>query len=67
MALNSGIQTNQILTNNNNRNHDLMASVWEKAISNLAGNLNSGFRYLITVVTEYEKLSQTLKKWRQSK
>ena len=28
-----------------------MASIWEKAISILAGNLNSGRRYLITAVT----------------
>ena len=28
--------------------HDLMASIWEKAISILAGSLNSGRRYLIT-------------------
>ena len=28
--------------------HDLMASIWEKAISILAGNLNSGRSYLIT-------------------
>ena len=30
--------------------HDLMASIWEKAISILAGNLNSGHSYLITAV-----------------
>ena len=30
--------------------HDLMASNWEKAISILAGNLNSGRSYLITAV-----------------
>ena len=29
---------------------DLMASIWEKAISILAGNLNSGRSYLITTV-----------------
>ena len=28
--------------------HDLMASIWEKAISILTGSLNSGRRYLIT-------------------
>ena len=28
--------------------HDLMASIWEKAISILAGNLNSSRSYLIT-------------------
>ena len=28
-----------------------MASIWEKAISILAGNLNSGRSYLITAVT----------------
>ena len=28
--------------------HDLMASIWEKAISILAGNLNSGRSYLIS-------------------
>ena len=31
--------------------HDLVASIWEKAISILAGNLNSGRSYLITAVT----------------
>ena len=30
--------------------HDLMASIWEKAISILAGNLNSSRSYLITAV-----------------
>ena len=30
--------------------HDLMAKIWEKAISILAGNLNSGLSYLITAV-----------------
>ena len=30
--------------------HDLMASIWEKAISILAGNLNSGGSYVITAV-----------------
>ena len=30
--------------------HDLMASIWEKAISILAGNLNSGCSNLITAV-----------------
>ena len=30
--------------------HDLIASIWEKAISILAGNLNSGRSYLITAV-----------------
>ena len=30
--------------------HDLMASIWEKAISVLAGNLNSGRSYFITAV-----------------
>ena len=30
--------------------HDLMAIIWEKAISILAGNLNSGHSYLITAV-----------------
>ena len=30
--------------------HDLMASIWGKAISILAGNLNSGRSYLITAV-----------------
>ena len=30
--------------------HDLMASIWVKAISILAGNLNSGRSYLITAV-----------------
>ena len=29
-----------------------MASIWEKAISNLAGNLNSGRSYLITAVID---------------
>ena len=31
--------------------HDLMASIWEKAISILAGNLNSRRSYLITAVS----------------
>ena len=31
-------------------NHDLMASIWEKAISILAGYLNSSWSYLITAV-----------------
>ena len=31
--------------------HDLMASIWEKDISILAENLNSGGSYLITAVT----------------
>ena len=30
--------------------HDLMASIWEKAISILPGNLNSGRSYLIIAV-----------------
>ena len=30
--------------------HDLMTSIWETAISILAGNLNSGHSYLITAV-----------------
>ena len=30
--------------------HDLMASIWEKDISNLAGNLNSSRSYLNTAV-----------------
>ena len=29
-------------------NHPLMANIWEKAISILAGNLNSGLSYLDT-------------------
>ena len=33
-------------------NHDLMASIWEKAISILAGNLNSSRSYLITAVVK---------------
>ena len=33
--------------------HDLMASIWEKAISILAENLNSGRSYLITAVFWY--------------
>ena len=33
--------------------HDLMASIWEKAISILAGNLNSSRSYLITAVCEF--------------
>ena len=32
--------------------HDLMARIWEKAISILAGNLNLGRSYLITAVPE---------------
>ena len=31
--------------------HHLMANIWIKAISILAGNLNSGLSYLITTVT----------------
>ena len=33
-------------------NHDLIASISEKAISILAGNLNSSGNYLITAVTQ---------------
>ena len=33
--------------------HDLMASIREKAISILVGNLNSSSSYLITAVTRY--------------
>ena len=33
--------------------HDLMASIWGKAISILAGNLNSGLSYLITAVKRF--------------
>ena len=32
--------------------HDLMASIWEKSISILAGNLNPGRNYLITAVLQ---------------
>ena len=32
--------------------HDLMASIYEKDISILAGNLNSGRSYLITAVNK---------------
>ena len=32
---------------------DLMASIWEKAISILAENLNSGRSYLNTALQEY--------------
>ena len=32
-------------------NHHLMANIWEKVISILAGNLNLGRSYLITTVT----------------
>ena len=32
--------------------HDLMTSIWEKAISILAGNLKSGHSYLITAVSK---------------
>ena len=35
--------------------HDLMASIWEKAISILAGNLNSGHSYIITAVKLTDK------------
>ena len=31
-----------------------MANIWEKAISILAGNLNSGHRYPITIVFSYK-------------
>ena len=34
-------------------NHDPIASIWEKAISILAGNLNSSCSYLITAVTDF--------------
>ena len=34
--------------------HDLMANIWEKAISILAGSLNSGRIYLIKTV-HYDK------------
>ena len=30
--------------------HDLMASIWEEAITILAGNSNSGHSYIITAV-----------------
>ena len=33
-----------------------MANIWEKAISILAGNLNSGCSYLITTVDQVEKI-----------
>ena len=36
--------------------HDLMASIGEKAILILAGNLNSGRSYLITAVTDGSKI-----------
>ena len=32
--------------------HDLKASIWEKAISILVGNLNSSYSYLITAVLQ---------------
>ena len=32
-----------------------MANIWEKAISTLAGNLNSGLSYLITTVKMFFK------------
>ena len=35
--------------------HDLLAKIWEKAISILAGKLNSGRTYLITAVPRQEK------------
>ena len=35
--------------------HDLMASIWEKAISISAGNLNSGRSYLITAVPVFSR------------
>ena len=38
--------------------HALMASIWEKAISVLAGKLNSGHSYLITAI--YYKYSITI-------
>ena len=38
--------------------HDLMASIWEKAISILAESLNSGVIYLITTVHKIEILFQ---------
>ena len=39
--------------------YDMMASIWEKAISILAENLNSGHTYLITAVlpTRIEKFN----------
>jgi hypothetical protein len=35
-----------------------MANIWEKAISILAGNLNTGFSYLITTVRLHHRLSK---------
>ena len=37
--------------------HDLTASIWEKAISILAGNLNSGRIYIITTVPKQVRKS----------
>ena len=37
-----------------------MASIWEKAVSILAGNLNSGLSYLITTVELYTNFILTL-------
>ena len=39
-----------------------MASIWEKAISILAGNLNLGHSYLITAVTECYSLKGKIQK-----
>ena len=38
--------------------HDLMVSIWKKAISILARNLNSGGSYLITAVNNFSKVGR---------
>ena len=44
-----------------------MASIWEKAISILAGNLNSGRSYLITTVYSHTGLIYIMYLERQNK
>ena len=41
-----------------------MANIWEKAISVLAGNLNSGLSYLITTVLFMKNVSPNARIWR---
>ena len=38
--------------------YDLMSSIWEKGISSLAGNLNSGRSYLIIAVSRNTNIFQ---------
>jgi hypothetical protein len=41
-----------------------MASIWEKAVSILAGNLNSGLSYLNTTVPDYMAHETTKEFWK---